>query len=381
MNLNQWKNSTLKNHVKKHKPPQAEVDHVLDFLKNHPQEKLCRASYPQILAKSIRWTTRLNKKKVTQAGEVDILIKGKKYNLVQLKDHTAFAWEGKKMGHCVLSYFEQGSLIYSIRDQDNIPHVTIEIQERTQKNLLVQAQGQDNAVLPEKYYEFFISAAEKMNWEISESTLETLGFSKSPDLDLDLYFKNPKYKKINNQNYIDIKKSNLDPVKSLKCKNARLLKLLIKKALTGKFTAKMEKGIIELFKSGTGFNDQINLLQRLLSEYQVSPELMALILKKHSRLLGSYDLDTLIFILNQMPELVINLIRKNNAGINRTTLQSVINGFLSANTKLEAKALKLILKDSLFDFSPIINNYDFDFLDQHYPQLAPIMRDYKYIAS
>lgn len=153
MNLIQWKNSTLKNYVKKHSPAQSEVDHVLDYLHYHPDSKLKRASYPHLLKKSLSWVTKLNKKNkaLKEAGLVEIIRsypEGLKY--VRLIDQTAKDWESKHMGHCVASYRDHDG-IYSLRDSGNMPHVTVEINNHEKQDVVRQAVGKFNRAIPAKY--------------------------------------------------------------------------------------------------------------------------------------------------------------------------------------------------------------------------------------
>lgn len=64
MNLQEWKKTVLKNYKAKVKPLKGEVDHVLDFLKAHPDFKLSeRVAYTQVKEKADQWVEELNKKK------------------------------------------------------------------------------------------------------------------------------------------------------------------------------------------------------------------------------------------------------------------------------------------------------------------------------
>ena len=48
------------------------------------------------------------------------------FKFVLLKSESAYAREGKIMSHCAASYFGRNSKIYSLRDENNNPHCTIE---------------------------------------------------------------------------------------------------------------------------------------------------------------------------------------------------------------------------------------------------------------
>lgn len=59
------------------------------------------------------------------------------------------AREGELMGHCVGGYCraveQEYSIIYSLRDSKNEPHVTIELEPENEGYKLIQVQGQGNS--------------------------------------------------------------------------------------------------------------------------------------------------------------------------------------------------------------------------------------------
>jgi len=79
------------------------------------------------------------------------------YSVVKLTSETAFQRESALMQHCVgqegMSYFERyeaGKIeIWSIRDQNNKPHITIEYDLENKK--VIQIQGKNNKPPIEKY--------------------------------------------------------------------------------------------------------------------------------------------------------------------------------------------------------------------------------------
>jgi len=118
-------------------------------------------------------------------------LKGTGYTIRKLYP-KALGPEGEKMGHCVGSYCEAVSagtkVIYSLRDKENEPHVTIEIGELDQdqitswydyhgdedppKEVLIQVKGKENAPPVQKYgklvqpfiKKYFRLANGKTNW-------------------------------------------------------------------------------------------------------------------------------------------------------------------------------------------------------------------------
>lgn len=70
---------------------------------------------------------------------------------VKLLTKAAFKFEGDSMGHCVGGYnpSKKGLTIISLYDSDDLPHVTIEINEKEIK----QIKGKQNAAPIQKYIE------------------------------------------------------------------------------------------------------------------------------------------------------------------------------------------------------------------------------------
>jgi hypothetical protein len=70
---------------------------------------------------------------------------------VQLKSQQALEQEGKAMGHCVSSYYgtvkSGATKIFSLRDEENQPHVTMEVRDDT----IYQVKGKKNAPPVAKY--------------------------------------------------------------------------------------------------------------------------------------------------------------------------------------------------------------------------------------
>lgn len=155
LTLEDWKKHTLANYIKKHAPLKEEVKHVLDYLKAHPNERLARASYPQVLIKANQWTERVNKKNknLKSSGKVKVLKTfSNGFKFVHLLDQTAKNWEGLHMEHCVATYSDSKS-IYSLRDAENYPHATFEI--KGQK--IFQSVGKRNSFISEKYLPMVLS--------------------------------------------------------------------------------------------------------------------------------------------------------------------------------------------------------------------------------
>ena len=129
--------------------------HVIDYL-NSPQADfdLARLSVPDALDKADDWTHELTKKKVSaeaEKGEEVVKKYPDGFTWKKVSSEAALDREGKLMGHCVGSYCDQVSsgdtVIYSLRDQKNEPHCTIEVT----KGKVEQIKGKQNKEVVEKY--------------------------------------------------------------------------------------------------------------------------------------------------------------------------------------------------------------------------------------
>lgn len=270
MTRNQWVKSTLKNYQAKHNPSQMEVDHVLDFLKAHPKEKLQRASYPQILTKSLKWTKKLNNKNknIKDCGRYNVV---KRFNngfkFVKLLNQKARDWEGLKMGHCVSDYGDEDE-IYSLRDEDNIPHVTFEVC----KKKVTQMVGHGNSKVPFKYLSMAIDSIKSNKLMLSDYIAKDyfITLPKSHLAFFKKHFKMPKPLIISKQKYYQVGTS-IDLVKSFKSKDASKLRYFLHRQF-------ISSAAIEQF-----INNKVVIVGSYLRE----------------QLIGSFDEKTIIYLLKK----------------------------------------------------------------------------------
>jgi len=120
----------------------TEVKHILDYfmigLENNERElsKISKLKFKAALAAANKWTQEMNK----QAGEwddfkgIEIVRKYKKgVKWVRVFSKQACEREGKVMDHCVGGYYKDVrdglTSIYSLRDNTNKPHCTIEVRD------------------------------------------------------------------------------------------------------------------------------------------------------------------------------------------------------------------------------------------------------------
>jgi hypothetical protein len=128
----------------------ANPDQIVDFQ---------RVSYPDMLSKNQAWHDRLKaemKKNANKEFDEDRIEEYRSYldgfKWVKVIGPKSLEREGKIMGHCVGSYAEQvkeeNVFIYSLRDEDNRPHVTVEV---TKKLEVRQVKGKANDTVVQRY--------------------------------------------------------------------------------------------------------------------------------------------------------------------------------------------------------------------------------------
>lgn len=112
-----------------------EIFHIIDFLlSNKAPKSFVRLDYISARKHAKKWVDDLNKaNKDIEADVSDLNIVHdfkNGYKLIQLQTEEEFKEEGRKMNHCVSSYWDRQSdtnLILSVRNEINIPIATIEI--------------------------------------------------------------------------------------------------------------------------------------------------------------------------------------------------------------------------------------------------------------
>jgi hypothetical protein len=142
------------------------LSHMVDYFKTLSDidlKSLYKEPLKVIEDKMSKWektlAKKINKSKLSPLVEgidFEVISKTKDSNgapmcWVKLLTKEAFKFEGDSMGHCVGGYNpnKSGLSIISLYDEDNLPHVTLEIQEKRIK----QIKGKQNAAPIEKYLE------------------------------------------------------------------------------------------------------------------------------------------------------------------------------------------------------------------------------------
>jgi len=99
------------------------------------------------------------------------------FNIVKLISEDSYKREGKLMSHCVASYANKESEIFSLRDAKNNPHCTIEIKE----NEVRQIKGKGNGSISPKYVHHILEFLEFKNLKINKHDMLKLGYLALPE--------------------------------------------------------------------------------------------------------------------------------------------------------------------------------------------------------
>ena len=170
-------NNQLAKHLKEHEENQTEIEHILDFLYSTGR-KYKQVWYKTIKEKADAWSKKLQE----QASSKDDEIKWEDYSVecdfgdwfkfVRLLSKKAYEREWKLMSHCLGSYNPENSIIYSLRDEKNLPHCTIE-----ENN---QIKGKWNGSIHPRYITYAVEFLEHLGMNIRRNEMKNLGYSWIP---------------------------------------------------------------------------------------------------------------------------------------------------------------------------------------------------------
>lgn len=161
--INKWKDSVLANFIKKNGEEaisKSKINHIIDWLTSTDgillHSKLQRISVPQALEHADKWMTKLNKHNDSiqdLAGVEPVYSFPNGFKVVKLSSQDSYKKEGACMGHCVASFFtRKDSTIFSLRDEHNQPHCTIELYLPDKE--ICQIKGKGNQGVVEKYHKY-----------------------------------------------------------------------------------------------------------------------------------------------------------------------------------------------------------------------------------
>ena len=204
-------NTTIAARLRKHpETSQAEIEHILDYLESkEAPTRFLKMSYEVAKQQSEKWVERMKKKSggvVETEQDVKVILKERNGGMrfVQLIGENAFKREGNLMSHCVAGYYGKANTkVYSLRDENNNPHCTIEVQG---ENQVQQIKGKGNGSIHPKYISYVIKILQYFKLPIRDSELENLGYCVFSDKYMKLFEKvygvNYKYIIFNNKKYV-----------------------------------------------------------------------------------------------------------------------------------------------------------------------------------
>lgn len=168
-----WINKHLAAYLKDNPEDQSEIEHIIDYLASDSRPaRISRMSYAQAKANAEKWVESLNKKgaEVEEKPE-DVgtaLDFGDGFKFVKLIGKSAYDREGFLMRHCVAGYFGKDVEIYSLRDEKNQPHCTIEWGN--------QIKGKGNGSVHPKYVDYVVRFLEHKEMPMRDSDMQNIGY-------------------------------------------------------------------------------------------------------------------------------------------------------------------------------------------------------------
>lgn len=177
--IDEWLNMHVETYIKTKTLTRNQLSHVIDYFKSTDSpRRIIRVGVDEAIRQSEAWTIKLNKKyKEFKTNEGDDVSLHKTYDngyfWVKLEKSPAYDREGALMGHCVASYAShKRSIIYSLRDAQNMPHCTLEVTLPEQE--INQIKGKKNESIVEKYHPYVIDFIKTSKLKFSTYDLSNL---------------------------------------------------------------------------------------------------------------------------------------------------------------------------------------------------------------
>ena len=163
--------------VKMDDPGTEAVEHVIDFIaSDDAPDRFNRMSWKDAAHSAHKWVERLKKRgngiTETETDTETVLDFGDGFKVVKLIGKAAYEREGALMRHCVGSYHGRDMEVYSLRDNKNMPHCTIEKD--------VQIKGKGNGDIHPKYVDYVVRFLEHTGMQVRDSEMEHLGYEVVP---------------------------------------------------------------------------------------------------------------------------------------------------------------------------------------------------------
>ena len=159
------------------KKDQDVVEHIIDYFMNieNPNYSL---SYKEAKKKSNDWVRSMRVDTTNEVEWVDyevVYTFDDWFRFVKLLSKIAYNNESSNMRHCIKTYFWKENIVYSLRDEKNLPHATMDI-VRDWDNQIQQIQGKWNNTVEWKYQEYNIEFLDYMWFEINDRFMEKLWY-------------------------------------------------------------------------------------------------------------------------------------------------------------------------------------------------------------
>ena len=131
---------------------------ILDWKKANPSVNLNNFDYKSALEASNKWHSEKFKVQDVEMQNKNIVLQTGPYFWVKLSTEEDCKEEGMAMGHCIAGRFKKYQsgiyIAFSMRDSNNNPHITIEIDVKTK--YITEFKGKENKVPIAKYIPYAI---------------------------------------------------------------------------------------------------------------------------------------------------------------------------------------------------------------------------------
>lgn len=175
-----WLNSAAKKALKEEKTNESQLEHVIDWLNSdRAPQRLRKLSVLDAIRLSDKWRISNQKKgKGLIDSKEDIenfLAFSDGSKIVKLVSKKAFEREGFLMSHCLGGYnLRENYGIYSLRDKENNPHATFEVNIKDKD--ILQIKGKGNGPIHPKYINRVLKFLKALGMNIRESEMTNLGY-------------------------------------------------------------------------------------------------------------------------------------------------------------------------------------------------------------
>jgi len=146
------------------------VDYLIYYLKNNKGKALDSVTWTHVKRGIEKWEKSFALKKEIKEvlpGEKLVLKSSDGFSWYELTDSLSLANEGSRMDHCVggacSAVISGGTKIFSLRDQDNLPHATLEYD--VPDHSFNQLKGKNNSAISKKYSKYLKEFLENFKQE------------------------------------------------------------------------------------------------------------------------------------------------------------------------------------------------------------------------